>query len=80
MNAKPSVIERHHYARGTIVQRLIGKRCTTELRNAPVGQAAEPHWDILYSPNDARRDLIAFSIALAITLMTLALTNCGILK
>jgi len=39
----------------------------------------QPDWEILYTPNDARRDLIAFSIALAITLMTLALTNFGVL-
>jgi hypothetical protein len=41
---------------------------------------SQPHWEVLYSPNDAKRDRIAFSVALAITLCTLALTNLGILK
>jgi hypothetical protein len=41
---------------------------------------SQSHWEVLYSPSDAKRDRIAFSIALAITLCTLALTNLGILK
>ena len=40
----------------------------------------EPHWEVLYSPNDARRDRIAFSIALAVMILTLALTNLGVLR
>ena len=41
---------------------------------------AEPQWEVLYSPSDARRDRIAFSIAMAVMVLTLALTNLGVLR
>ena len=39
-----------------------------------------PHWEVIYTPDDARRDRIAFTIALTVALVTLALTNLGILR
>jgi hypothetical protein len=46
----------------------------------PKTEEKPPHWEVLYSPDDAKRDRIAFSIALTVALVTLALTNLGILR